>query len=173
MTSLATSLDIAQLIVIGAAPDTPAFLWPLTAALFCVLVATALIDARSGRIPDQPLFLGLLFGTGLIGFLHSWDAAGVQLRVAVAAGLSIWAVNALWFWKFKRDCLGMGDAKWTVLAVFAFGLKPVLAAWGAGACLAVLWLLGARLLRRRLTHVHFAPFLLAGLIGGLWWFRFS
>jgi prepilin signal peptidase PulO-like enzyme (type II secretory pathway) len=173
MPDLAAVYDIARLTVIGASPDMPAYLWPLTASLFVILAATAFIDAKTGRIPDPPIFLGLLFGTGLMGFLYSWDESGAQLRWAVGAGLSLWAINALWYVRFRRDCLGMGDAKWTTLAVFAFGLKPVLIAWGAGACLALLWMAGARLCRRRVAYVHFAPFLLIGLIGGLWWVRFA
>ena len=76
----------------------------------------------------------------------------------------------------------MGDAKWTALAIAAFGFKPALWAWVVGAWLGLSWLaLQAvfSLLRRLFDpsaqvrdfyeRLHFAPFLFIGLLAGLYW----
>ncbi|MDX2027872.1 MAG: prepilin peptidase [Alphaproteobacteria bacterium] len=151
--------------------DLPPEAWWVPALVFLILVAAAAIDAIKAIVPDALIFVGLLALTALQGLYVSWPFAGEHLRLAVIAGLSLWAINHLWFLAFKHDALGMGDAKWTMLAIACFGLSPVVFAWGFGACLAVLWMGSLSLVRYKITRVYFAPFLLLGLMAGIYWLR--
>ncbi|MDE2028968.1 MAG: hypothetical protein KGI97_00220 [Alphaproteobacteria bacterium] len=155
-----------------AAPAMPHALWPVTAFVLFVLAVTAAIDARRHIVPDNWIFLGFVILTGALGFYGSWDMAAHHLRIGIEAGLVVWAVNFIWFLIFARDALGMGDGKWTALAVSCFGVVPAVFAWGAGACLGVLSLTGKFIARRPAQRVAFAPFLFVGLIAGLYWLRF-
>jgi len=159
-------------IMIQAAPVMPPEIWWVTAMVFFILIITAGIDAFTEVIPDALIFFGLLAITGMQGMYGSWEVAGNNLRKALLAGVIIWAINQLWYKVFRNDALGMGDAKWTVLAVACFGLLPSLGAWGIGACLAVVWILASRLVSYKVTRVTFAPFLLIGLCTSLYWIRF-
>ena len=109
--------------------------------------------------------------TGALGFYVSWPTAAHNLGWALLVGFVIYGFNELWYRFLKRDAVGMGDAKWTVLAMSGFGLLPCLFAWGAGACIAILWMGGMRVAKRPIGHVHFAPFLFVGLLAGVWWLR--
>ncbi len=159
-------------IVAAAAPAMPPDFWWVTLAVFLLLFLAAAIDAVSKRVPDAITIWGLLALTGMQGVYTSWPEAAQHLRLALGVGFAIWALNAFWFRLFKYDALGMGDAKWSALAASAFGLAPVLVAWGVGAILACAFLLAARLARRKISHPAFAPFLMIGLCAGIYWLRF-
>ena len=152
--------------------DLPRNIWWLPYLVILALGAAAAIDAVKGLIPDWIIFWGLFIVTATLGFVADWDTSAYHLRLAVAVGIGLWFVNQLWRKKFRRDAIGMGDAKWTMLAVDCFGFYPAVFAWVAGACLALIWLLGARLTRRKIRHVHFGPFLFTGLLMGIYWLRF-
>lgn len=145
--------------------------WWLPALTLLVLGAAAAVDAFTAVIPDALIFLGTVATVAVQGFYVSWPFASHHLAVALAVMAGLWAINELWHWRFRQDALGMGDAKWTMLAVACFGTLPPLFAWGFGSCLAVLWIGGLRLARRDIAHVYFAPFLFAGLLAGLYWLR--
>ncbi|MDR3451014.1 MAG: hypothetical protein P4M15_14950 [Alphaproteobacteria bacterium] len=164
--------DIARSLLVEAAPGMPLDLWWVTAAVLFLLALTATIDAFTTLVPDGLIFLGLVAVAGLQGLFGSWMLAGVHLTQAILAGLIVWAINFAWYRKFHYDALGMGDAKWTALAVACFGALPALYAWGIGSCLAVAWILAARVARYQITRVTFAPFLFLGLVAGLYWLRF-
>jgi prepilin signal peptidase PulO-like enzyme (type II secretory pathway) len=165
-------LDQAQPILVHMAPGMPPDYWWVTACVLLILTLTATVDAFTAIIPDILIFLGLLAVTGTQGWMESWEIAAHHLRQAVASGLIIWGINFAWRTKFRYDALGMGDAKWTMLAVACFGIEPVIFAWGVGSVCATFFIGMARLVRYRITHVTFSPFLLAGLGVGLYRVRF-
>ncbi|MEJ0061921.1 MAG: prepilin peptidase [Alphaproteobacteria bacterium] len=152
----------AHLLTHAASPWLAVFLWAM-------LGWTAFIDARSGRVPDRLLIAGAAGAALAMAILMPPSFLLARLVAAVICGGIIWALNELWYYFRKRDALGMGDAKWSMLAAFGFGAAPVLWAWVAAAWLG-LGLIGVmRLIGRPLKRVHFAPFLLVGLaIAKLW-----
>jgi prepilin signal peptidase PulO-like enzyme (type II secretory pathway) len=164
-------ISACKTILIDIAPGMPPDIWWVTALVVFILALAATIDAFTTTVPDSLIFLGLLAITGMQGWYASWAVAAMHLRQAIEAGVLIWAINLMWYWKFRNDALGMGDAKWTMLAVACFGWLAGVIAWGAGACLAVVWLCVAWLVKRPVDRVTFAPFLMAGLMLGLWWMR--
>ena len=162
-------LDTARTVLIDVAPGMPPSCWAVTAAALALLAAAAAIDAVTAIIPDILIIAGLLTVIGAQGLFTSWGVAAHHFLHALAAGLLIWGVNAAWYRAFRHDALGMGDAKWTMLAVACFGVAPALFAWGLGSILAILFIGAARLARRKVGRTPFAPFLFIGLCGGLGW----
>jgi hypothetical protein len=145
--------------------------WWLPALVLLVLGAAATVDAFTSNVPDPLVFIGLIAVIGMQGMLQSWPEASTHLMWAMGAAFALWALNHLWYMVKKQDAIGMGDAKWTMLAMAAFDVEPVLIAWGLGACLAVVWIGGMKILQRPIRHVYFAPFLFIGLIFGIYWAR--
>lgn len=134
-------------------------------AVLLALGGTAAWDARTGRIPDIPLALAAVPAVAWRVWLGDWRT----VALAAGIGFALWAINEVWYRLSGRDAFGMGDAKWTALAALGFGAVAALAAWLVGAWLGLLWMGSARLLGRRLGHVHFAPFLFLGLLLALAW----
>lgn len=154
--------------------DLPLAAWWLPLIILLILGATALIDARTGHIPDQPLFFGLLLSIAAHGFYNDWPPASQRLLLGIIAAFVLWGINQIYFRLRKHDAIGMGDAKWTALAVVTFGIKPALFAWVIGAWLGIFWMAASWLVRwawkmPRKDHIHFAPFLFLGLSAGLYW----
>ena len=149
-------------------PVEGGWLAPLVLALLCVAAA---VDARTGRVPDLLVFFGLFFTIASEGFLVDWPFAGVHLLLALVGGLFLTSINEVWYHFRKIDAFGMGDAKWTVLAVSCFGPVPGFLAWALGAWLGLAWMGALRLAKRPIAHVHFAPFLFIGLCAGIYWLR--
>ena len=172
MTFALPFLDVIKQTLIQAAPAMPHEIWWVTGVVFFILILTAAVDAYTETIPDGFILAGMLAITAMQGAYASWPRAAENLKVALLAGVLIWCVNQLWYKFFRHDALGMGDAKWTVLAVACFGTLPALGAWGVGACTAVFWIVTARLVRYKVTQVTFGPFLLIGLCTSLYWLRF-
>ena len=171
MTIDASFFDTAKGLLIVTAPDMPPELWAVPAFVLGILLVTAIIDAFTKIVPDVLIFAGLMIATGLLGFFASWDIAAQHLQVAIAVTVAIWGMNELWYRSFHHEALGMGDAKWTLLAVTCFGVIPALLAWGGGAVIAAIFMIGMRLFRCPIKRVTFAPFLLIGLCAGLYWLR--
>ena len=132
-----------------------------------ILLATAAWDGWTGIVPDSALAIG---GAGAIAFLF-WKiptSQAVWPMIFAAGTIAIlWFINEAWYRAFGRDAIGMGDVKWTALAVLAFGIAPAIWAWLAGSWFAVAWIGGARLCGFKLEKVYFAPFLFIGLMIGL------
>lgn len=139
----------------------------LSILVLAILATAAAVDAVKGRVPDPLIFIGLVVAVGGQGFANDWPIAARHLAVGLGAGLALWGGNELYYRLRKRDAFGMGDAKWTALAVTQFGVLPIFWAWVIGAWLGLAWLGAARLFGRRLRHVHFAPFLTLGLLAAL------
>lgn len=152
-------------------PGMPPESWWLAPVVLFLLGTLAMVDAFTARVPDPIVLPSLLFVTGVQGFYMGFPWAGMQLLTAFAAGFVIYLANEAWFRVTRRDALGMGDAKWTVLAVSCFGILAPGIAWGVGAWLGLAWLGIARLARHPIRRVHFAPFLFVGLIAGIWFLR--
>ncbi len=152
-------------------PGMPASGWWLALLIFFMLAVASIIDARTGRVPDPIILAGLVFTTAIQGFFVTWPFAARHLAIALAAGFLPYLLNLFWYRLKKRDALGMGDAKWTMLAVDCFGPLPSVIAWFLGAWLALAWMALMKVAGRPKRHVHFAPFLLVGLMAGIYWMR--
>jgi prepilin signal peptidase PulO-like enzyme (type II secretory pathway) len=165
-------LTAAKPLLVHVAPGMPPDYWWVTGGVLAILAMTATIDAFTAYIPDLMIFLGLFAVTSTQGFFVSWDVAAYHFTQAVMAGLLIWGINFAWYDVMRYDALGMGDAKWTMLAVACFGVEPAIVAWGVGAIFAVGFISMAYLAYYKLGRVTFAPFLFMGLCAGLYWIRF-
>ena len=150
----------------------PADYWWVTGGVLFILALAATVDAFTSLVPDGLILLGVIAVVGTQGRFDAWPLAAHHFAEALAAGFLIWGVNFAWYTKTHSDALGMGDAKWTVLAVACFGPEPALFAWGLGAILASCYIGIARLFRYQVSRVTFAPFLFLGLCCGLYWVRF-
>jgi prepilin signal peptidase PulO-like enzyme (type II secretory pathway) len=164
--------DAVKSVLVHVAPGMPPDYWWVTAFVLVILGMAATIDAFTTVVPDGLIFLGMLALALAQGTNVSWTVAGIHLFQGIIAAVLIWLINLLWYLRFEHDALGMGDAKWTALAVACFGIAPGLWAWGLGSILAVIAIGVAFLLRYQVTQVTFAPFLFIGLAVGLWWVRF-
>ena len=153
------------------APVLPAQLWWLSGLCLLVLLALAIIDARSHRVPDAIVLAGLAGVRSVLAIFGSIPFAAAHLFKAVVAAFVIFAVNQLWFTVFKHDALGMGDAKWTGLAVSVFGFLPLIYAWGIGAVTASLSIGLHSIMRRPIRRLAFVPYLFIGLVGAILWLR--
>lgn len=168
---LIPSFSLIQTTLLHVTPELPPDAWWLSALVLLVLFLAAVVDTFTSVIPDSLMFLGTLAVIATEGVYVSWPFAAHHLAIALVAVFGLWALNQSWYFVFKHPAIGMGDAKWTMLAVSCFELNPALFAWGFGACLAVLWLGVVRLVRYEISRVHFAPFLFIGLAVGLYWLR--
>lgn len=133
------------------------------AAALAALIYTAIIDARSGRVPPYPLFVaGIIVVVGWL--LVDPSLVAPHVLAAFAGYAAIWSLNMVWRMLYKHDALGMGDASWTCVAVLAYGWQLAVAAWGGGAVLALLFLALRHAIGKPARHVYFAPFLCIALI---------
>ncbi len=148
--------------------------WLASLCAVTVLAATAFIDARTGRVPDLPLFLGL---AGMIFISGFYEGQPVLLYRSVAAIIAIfvlWVINYSYFFFLRHDAYGMGDVKWTGLATFVVGLNVIFWAWCLAAWLGLLWMGGRMFLGlffwqlKEKRHVHFSPFLFISLLVSLY-----
>ncbi len=163
---------------------TPAASW-LPLVMLLILGIAAAVDAHSARVPDPIIFFGLLVIVAMRGVYKDWELASRYLMAGIGVSLILYAVNQFYYYAFKRDAYGMGDVKWTLLAITTFSIKPALIAWVLAAWLGLSWL-GIKKLAlwtRRFyaasnsetlpeeqskTYVHFAPFLFFGLLAGIY-----
>jgi prepilin signal peptidase PulO-like enzyme (type II secretory pathway) len=165
-------LNHAKTLFVQMAPGMPPETWWVTASVLIILALTATIDSFTEEIPEAMIFLGLCAIIAVQGLIVSWEVAAQHLRLAIAMGLLIWAINFAWYWKYRYDALGMGDAKWTMLAVACFGIDLGLYAWGIGSVLATIYIGLFRLFKVRIAKVTFSPFLFVALSVALYRVRF-
>jgi leader peptidase (prepilin peptidase)/N-methyltransferase len=134
------------------------------AAACGMLVALALIDARTGLLPDA-LTLPLLW----LGLLLAWAGQGVPLHDAVAGAavgyVGLWAL--FWLFKWRRGYEGMGYGDFKLLAALGgwFGIGAL--AWillSACATAIVFAMMHQRTYRPKGGY-PFGPFLALGAIG--------
>jgi prepilin signal peptidase PulO-like enzyme (type II secretory pathway) len=148
-------------------PGLPLAAFWLAPVVLLLLGAAAVVDARTGRVPDIFILFGLFLALVVDGLFVDWPFSAKRFIYGLCGGILVAGVNQLWYRIFKRDAIGMGDAKWTALAAMVFPLTPVVMAWILGAWIGILWLGLGAVFRRRSAYVHFAPFLFLGLIAGL------
>lgn len=149
-------------------PDMPPQFWWIAILALLVLGIAAAIDMFTGLIPDPVIFFGMVGIVAAKGMIIDWPYSAHQMTWGIVALALVWGVNEIWVRVLKYDALGMGDAKWSMLAVTCFGAMPTVFAWGIGAVLGSVWIIAQRLFRRPHPYVHFAPFLFAGLVIGIW-----
>ncbi len=155
-------------------PVFPPELWFLPFVLLTLLGLAALVDAFIGRVPNVLILLALAATLFPSAAYEGWPSAGGRFLLGAAAFWILKSANALYLSLTRRDALGMGDAKWTSVAAAAFGLPAVFWAWIFGAWLGLVWM-GLRWLvgllwrdARPSGYLHFAPFLLIGLLAKLY-----
>src|SRR5262249_51412424 len=136
-------------------------------AVYLILLGTAAWDARTGIVPNIPLLIGGIIITAARYMADGWQNALVYLLQGLGAWALGWGLNEVWYRLFKKDALGMGDAKWTALAITAFGIVPALFAWFGGAWIAIAWIAICWLCGKKIRKVYYAPFLFCGLTVGL------
>lgn len=132
-----------------------------------VLLATAAWDARTGIIPNIPILIGSIAVLAGRFLAYGWQNALTYFGMGLGAWVLFFLINEAWFRFFKKDAIGMGDAKWTALAVATFGPLPSVFAWFAGSWVSLLWIGGSYLIGRKIRKVYFGPFLFCGLVIGL------
>ncbi len=154
-------------------PGLPPETLVISFAVLLILGLTAAVDAQKGEVPDLPIIFGILAAFLVQGVYGNWLLAAENLLAGAGVAALIWATNEIYFRMRGRDALGMGDAKWTMLAVTGFGIMPAAMAWGLGACLALAWMAVRRLVLPACNDgvVYFAPFLFVGLTIGIYIFN--
>ena len=143
-------------------------------AVWLILGRAAWVDARTGRVPDRLMLLGGVLALLALGLAAQAMPEGLRqfaftVSTALLLGGAIWALNEIWFRLKGHDALGMGDAKWSMVAALLFGPVPVLWGWWVAALLGLGFLAVARLRGRRVARLHFAPFLFAALTLVMLW----
>ncbi len=160
--------DSLQHFFVQSTPLMPPEAWWVGLLVLLVLGAAAIVDLFKGIVPDVLIFIGMVGLIAAQGMYVEWPFAAHQLAWGMLAAAIIWSINEGWYRLFKHDALGLGDAKWSMLAVSCFGGLPVVYAWGVGAVLGSVWMIVLKIVRKPSAHVHFAPFLFIGLMFGLW-----
>jgi prepilin signal peptidase PulO-like enzyme (type II secretory pathway) len=161
-------LHAVQIYFANAMADMPPETWWVAVIALLILGTGAVVDLFKGIIPDPLIFFGMIGIVAAKGIYVAWPFAAHQMTWGLVAAAIIWAINEGWHRLFKHDALGMGDAKWSMLAVTCFGAMPVIIAWGIGALLGSVWIILQKIARRGTVYVHFAPFLFIGLVFGIW-----
>lgn len=140
----------------------------MPAFVLAILFGTAAWDARTGIVPNIPLLVGAVAVAITRFVFEEWNVAVLYIGMGLAAWAGVWALNEIWFRVFGKDAVGMGDAKWTALAVATFGpVAGALFAWFAGSWVSIAWIIGSYAVGIRIKKVYFAPFLFCGLVIGL------
>lgn len=142
----------------------------ISAGLGAALLGLSLIDLDRFILPDLltlPLIAaGLAYAYFVSGYIV-WSIAGAVIGYGLVTGLSL-----LWRWRFKREGIGLGDAKLLAAGgawITIFGL-PLILLIASGTALVVTVLLG--LFGRKIdgqTTVAFGP-MLALSIWAVWCF---
>jgi leader peptidase (prepilin peptidase)/N-methyltransferase len=131
---------------------------PALAAL-CGTCAAAVIDARTGFIPDRLTRLTTLLALGLAAATGAAPAACIGACVVGGALLALHLLS-------RGRGLGLGDVKLGTAIGAGFGATAGIAALGvafvAGGAYAA-WMLATRRARRR-DAIPFGPFLAAGTL---------
>jgi leader peptidase (prepilin peptidase)/N-methyltransferase len=134
------------------------------AAACCMLVALALIDARTGLLPDA-LTLPLLW----LGLLLAWAGQGVPLHDAVAGAAvgygGLWAL--FWVFKWRRGYEGMGYGDFKLLAALGgwFGVAALAWILLSACATAIVFAMMHQRTYRPTGGYPFGPFLALGAIG--------
>lgn len=154
--------------------DYPAAVWYVPSLVLVVLAITAVVDARTGRVPTLPLILALIGAVFSLVFFGGWMVAFERAYPVLIPVVILWSINSACVKLTRHDAFGMGDIKWSIVAAFTFGAWPLFWTWIIGAWFALMWLFvrwGVRKVSTCLgsdhyqghAYVHFVPFLFLGL----------
>src|SRR5271156_3617780 len=105
-------------------PHMPESGWWLAPVVLFLLGTLSVIDAMTAKVPDPLVLPSLIFITLVQGLFVDWGFAGLQLLYAFGVAFGLYVLNEIWFRATQHDGFGMGDAKWTMLAVACFGIVP-------------------------------------------------
>ena len=139
----------------------------LVATLGATLLATALIDSRTQRLPDA-LTLIIALAAGSLAWIKGEDQLWFGLAAAILAFVILEGLRRVFLWRRGESGLGVGDVK--LVAALALWLGPLTPFALALASLAGLaWFAAFRPAAKRLA---FGPFIaaaafLVGSAGGL------
>lgn len=141
--------------------------WALaTLLLAAVLAVLAIIDIRTGRLPDALTLPLVALGIGATAVLER-EQLGLHAVAAVLGYASLWLVAMLYRRHRGHDGLGLGDAK--LLAAAGAWLGPLalaplvlVASLSALATMAVLRMAGRPVSLQ--SSLPFGPFLSAGFL---------
>jgi leader peptidase (prepilin peptidase)/N-methyltransferase len=130
-----------------------------------VLVQVIFFDFEHHLILDRVLLPGALAALGL-SFVTpglSWQSA---LLAGLGAGLVFLAIAVLGSFLFKRDAMGLGDVKLSVLMGLMVGFPAIVTAILVGVILAGFVAIGLVILRLRSMQdsIAYGPFLAAGTL---------
>lgn len=132
-------------------------------ALSTTLIALWLCDMRWKLLPIEPMVVAVGFAL----MYQAWQGQALSAAVGAMVG---WLVFQLQVWLSRGSYMGEGDPYLGMLMGVVLGWPYVwvgvyLAYMCAGALLVPLWALGRV---NSSSRVPFAPFLSAGILGGLW-----
>jgi leader peptidase (prepilin peptidase)/N-methyltransferase len=141
----------------------PSLVGVLGAALALVMLAIAIVDARYYVIPDELGIAAVVIGIGHALLTGSSGARGEALGLALARGLAVGAAFFLlreaYFRLRRRQGLGLGDVKLSVVAGVWLGFDFVVVATEIAALSAIAVLSVRRLvLHRPLSATERIPF---------------
>jgi prepilin peptidase CpaA len=126
---------------------------PRTAVLIALLIAAALIDIKSNRIPNWLVFGGALFGLVYNGFFPAFERESGWLLAIEGLGVGLGMLLPF----YMLRAMGAGDVK--LMAMVGAFLGPwhtfmaVLATFLAGGVLAIGFLIAKGSLRRGLLNI--------------------
>lgn len=144
--------------------DLPGSVTAISMVLAACLIALSVIDLRTFRLPDV-LTVPLILAGVACAWVVEWDAPVWRIAAALAGYLFLWAVAAIYRRLRGREGLGLGDAKLLAGggAWLGFSGLPTVMLWATG--IAILCVLIAALLGRRIegaAAMPFGPFLALG-----------
>jgi leader peptidase (prepilin peptidase)/N-methyltransferase len=108
------------------------------ALFFLVLIIVAFIDWENLVIPNQILITGLVIGV-VAKSLVSFQLLGASAIAGLLAGAAAFIVRVAGNLSFKKDTMGMGDVKLSILIGFFVGFENFLIAVWLASVLGVLY----------------------------------
>ncbi len=163
-------VTLSDIIELFTNPIFPEQLWYLPIVVLVILGLAALVDAWSGRIPNVLIVIGLAVTIFFSAAYEGWGVGFGRALMALIAFFLLKGANEFYLNLCSKDAFGLGDVKWTAIVAAAFGFPTVFWSWVIGAWLGLLWL-GLRMALGVIWpavkpegYVHFAPFLLIGVL---------
>ena len=161
---LLTALYVGIALVPLRAENVPLVIIALSVPLAAALIALSIIDSRTMRLPDA-ITLPLIATGPLLALAFGWDGVLWRVGSAAAGFLFLFAIaHGYRAWR-GRAGLGLGDAKLFAAAGAWLGLEGLPSTMVWASCGALVGVLFAVLLGRRVegsSRIPFGPFLAFG-----------